>query len=88
MDLRCSKCGSDTLKKVSLACQEGLQNVNARARIRGVVVGADGPDLIVGGAITKSPRKFVPKALMFAVYQPRRARSRFGFRVPGGGPSR
>ena len=52
MTLRCPMCGSDALKKVSVAYEEGLQNVRARARIRGVVVGSDGPDLIVGRTAT------------------------------------
>ena len=48
MDLRCPQCNSTDLKKLSLAYQEGISHVNARTRLRGVVVGSDGPDLVVG----------------------------------------
>ena len=41
------------LKKFSLAYQEGISHVNARTRLRGVVVGSDGPDLVVGSGTTK-----------------------------------
>jgi hypothetical protein len=50
MDLRCPKCNSTDLKKVSLAYQEGLYRVDSRARLRAAVVGGNGPDLLVGGA--------------------------------------
>src|SRR2546426_8106528 len=53
MDLRCPKCNSNNLKKVSLAYQEGLFHSEARTRIRGVLVGSGGPDIIVGSAATK-----------------------------------
>jgi len=53
MELRCPQCNSTDLKKLSLAYQEGISHVNARTRLRGVVVGSDGPDLAVGGGTTK-----------------------------------
>lgn len=53
MDLRCPKCNSTDLKKVSLAYEEGLSRSNARTRIRGVLVGSGGPDVVVGSAATK-----------------------------------
>jgi len=53
MDLHCPNCNSTDLKKVSLAYQEGLSRLNANTRIRGVVVGSDGPDVVVGRATTK-----------------------------------
>ena len=53
MDLQCPNCRSTDLKKVSLAYQEGLQHVSTRTRLRGVVVGSDGPDVVVGRATTK-----------------------------------
>jgi hypothetical protein len=53
MDLQCPYCKSTDLKKLSLAYQEGLQHVSTRTRVRGVVVGSDGPDVVVGSAITK-----------------------------------
>ena len=64
MDLHCPNCNSTDLKKVSLAYQEGLSRVNARTRIRGVVVGSEGPDLVVGRAATKGTQQTdVSKAL-------------------------
>ena len=53
MDLRCPKCNSTDLKKVSLAHQEGLYRVDARTGLRAVVVGGGWPDLVVGRARTK-----------------------------------
>lgn len=53
MDLRCPQCNSGDLKKLSLAYQEGISHVNAHTRLRGVVVGSDGPDLVVGSGTTK-----------------------------------
>jgi hypothetical protein len=53
MDLQCPECKSTDLKKVSLAYQEGFQRVITRTRLRGVVVGSDGPDLVLGRATTK-----------------------------------
>ena len=53
MDLRCPNCNSSDLKKVSLAYQEGLFRVNTRTRLRGVVVGEGGPDVVVGRATTR-----------------------------------
>ena len=53
MELQCPNCKSTDLKKVSLAYQEGLQHVSTRTRLRGVVVGSDGPDVVVGRATTK-----------------------------------
>lgn len=53
MELQCPNCKSADLKKVSLVYHEGLQRVNTRTRLRGVVVGSDGPDMLVGRATTK-----------------------------------
>jgi len=64
MDLQCPKCKSTDVKKVSLAYQEGLQHVSTRTRLRGVVVGSDGPDVVVGRATTKGIQQTeVSKAL-------------------------
>jgi hypothetical protein len=52
MDLRCPKCNSTDLKKVSLAYQEGLYDSNARTRLSAALVGGTGPDLMVGRATT------------------------------------
>ena len=57
MDLQCPNCKSTDLKKVSLAYQEGLQRVSTRTRLRGVVVGSDGPDVVVGRANTKGTQQ-------------------------------
>lgn len=53
MELQCPNCRSTDLKNVSLAYQEGVQHVSTRTRLRGVVVGSDGPDLVVGSGTTK-----------------------------------
>jgi hypothetical protein len=64
MDLQCPNCRSTDLKKVSLAYQEGLRHVSTRTRLRGVVVGSDGPDLVVGRATTKGMQQTeISKAL-------------------------
>lgn len=57
MDLHCPNCNSTDLKKVSLAYQEGLSRLNARTRIRGVVIGSKGPELVVGRATTKGTQQ-------------------------------
>jgi hypothetical protein len=57
MDLQCPNCRSTNLKKVSLAYQEGLQHVSTRTRLRGVVVGSHGPDVVVGRATTKGTQQ-------------------------------
>jgi len=53
MELQCPNCRSTDLKKVSLVYQEGLRRVRTRMRLRGMVVGSDGPDLVVGRATTE-----------------------------------
>ena len=64
MELQCPNCRSTDLKKVSLAYQEGLQHVSTRTRLRGVVVGSDGPDVVVGRATTKGTQQTeISKAL-------------------------
>src|SRR5437870_13051166 len=57
MDLRCPKCNSTDLKKVPLAYQEGLYRTDARTRLRAVVVGGNGPDLVVGRATTRGSQQ-------------------------------
>lgn len=57
MDLRCPKCNSTDLKKVSLAYQEGLFRTDARTRLRAAVAGASGADLIVGRATTRGTQQ-------------------------------
>jgi hypothetical protein len=52
MDLRCPKCSSTGLKKVSLAYQEGLFRVDTRTRMLGFLFASGGPDLLVGRATT------------------------------------
>src|SRR5258708_31907174 len=53
MNLRCPKCNSSDLKKVSLAYEEGLFRSEGRTRLRAVAVGSGGPDLVVGRATTR-----------------------------------
>jgi transcriptional regulator with XRE-family HTH domain len=53
MDLRCPKCGSADLKKVSLAYGEGLSRIKTKGRLRGLLFGEDGPNVIVGTAVMK-----------------------------------
>ena len=57
MDLRCPKCNSNDLKKVSLAYQEGLYQSESRSRLRAVVVGGGGPDMVVGRATTRGSQQ-------------------------------
>jgi len=52
MDMRCPKCNSTDLKKVSLAYQEGLYQSEGRTRLSAALVGGGGPDLVVGRATT------------------------------------
>ena len=52
MDLRCPKCNSTDLKKVSLAHERGLFRSEGRTRLRAVVAGSGGPDLVVARATT------------------------------------
>lgn len=64
MELQCPNCKSTDLEKVSLVYQEGLQRVRTRTRLRGVVVGSDGPDVVVGRATTKGTQQAeISKAL-------------------------
>jgi hypothetical protein len=53
MDLRCPKCSSTDLKKVSLAYQEGLFHVDTRTRMLGFLFASGGPDVLVGRATTR-----------------------------------
>src|SRR5713226_4556417 len=53
MDLRCPSCNGTDLKKLSLAYQEGRVRVDTRTRLRGVVVGEGGPNVVVGRATTR-----------------------------------
>jgi hypothetical protein len=57
MDLRCPKCNSTDLKKVSLAHEEGLYQTEGRTRLRAVAVGGGGPDLVVGRATTRGSQQ-------------------------------
>src|SRR6516162_1103339 len=55
--LRCPNCNSTNLRKVSLAYQEGLVRTVARTRVRAVVVGGHGPDLLVARATTQGSQQ-------------------------------
>ena len=53
MDLRCPDCNSADLKKVSLAYQENVRHIDTRTRLRAFLFGSDGPNLLVGRAVTQ-----------------------------------
>ena len=53
MDLRCPKCSSTDLKKVTLAYQEGLFHLDTRTRMLGLLFASGGPDVAVGRATTR-----------------------------------
>jgi fatty acid desaturase len=53
MELRCPDCNSADLKKISLAYQENVRHVDTRTRLRAFLFGSDGPNLIVGRAVTQ-----------------------------------
>ena len=53
MELRCPDCNSADLKKVSLAYQEKVRHVDTRTRLRALLFGSHGPNLIVGRAVTQ-----------------------------------
>jgi hypothetical protein len=53
MDLRCPSCNGTDLKKLSLAYQEGRFRVDTRTRLRGVVVGEGGLNVVAGRATTR-----------------------------------
>src|SRR5215472_4266294 len=57
MDLRCPKCNSTDLKKVSLAYQEGTYQINTRTGIRGLLFAGGGPGVLVGGATTRGSQQ-------------------------------
>lgn len=52
MGFDCPKCHSSNLKRASLAYQEGLSRVAAQSRLRGLVFGDDGPNVVVGSDVT------------------------------------
>jgi hypothetical protein len=52
MDLRCPKCNSNSLKKVSLAYQEGTHHIDTRSRVRGLLFAGGGPSILVGRTTT------------------------------------
>src|SRR5262249_3981489 len=54
MELRCSKCNSTDLKKISLAYQEGAFRTEAQTRMRTALIGGSGPDVLVGRACTRA----------------------------------
>jgi hypothetical protein len=57
MDLRCPNCNGTNLKSMSVAFQEGRFSVNASSRLRGVVVGEGGPDVVIGRATTRGTQQ-------------------------------
>ena len=57
MELRCPKCDSTDLKRVSLAYEEGTFRAEAVTRVRAAVVGGSRADLIMGRASTRASHK-------------------------------
>jgi hypothetical protein len=57
MELRCPKCNSTDLKKVSLVYQEGTFRTEAQTRMRAAVIGGNGADLLVGSASTRASQQ-------------------------------
>ncbi len=57
MDLRCPKCNSNNLERVSLAYQEGTYHIHTRSRIRGLLFAGGGPDILVGRTTTRGSRQ-------------------------------
>src|SRR5215470_11647496 len=57
MDLRCPKCNSTDLKKVSLAYQEGTYHIHARTGIRGLLFAGGGPGVLVGRTTTRGSQQ-------------------------------
>jgi len=54
MDLRCPKCNSRDLKKVSPAYEERAFRTEAQTRVRAAVIGGTSSDLIMRGASTRA----------------------------------
>jgi len=57
MDLRCPKCNSNNLKKVSLAHQQGSYHIDTRSKMRGLVFAGGGPGILVGGTSTRGSQQ-------------------------------
>jgi len=57
MDLRCPKCNSTDLKKVSLVHQEGTYHIDMRSRMRGLLFAGGGPDILVGRTTTRGSQQ-------------------------------
>ena len=57
MDLRCPKCNSTNLKRVSLAYQEGTYHIDARSRMRGLLLVGGGPGILVGRTSTRGSQQ-------------------------------
>src|SRR6266446_3136223 len=57
MDLRCPKCNSNSLKKVSLAHQEGTYHIDTRSRMRGLLFAGGGPDIVVVRTATRGTQQ-------------------------------
>ena len=53
MELRCPKCNSTDLRKVSLAHEEGAFRTEVRTRLRAAEIGGSGGDVLVGRASTR-----------------------------------
>ena len=52
-ELRCPNCGGSGLRKVSLTHEKGVYHVDTKTRLRAFLFGSDGPNVIVGKAVTE-----------------------------------
>ena len=57
MDLRCPKCNGNSLKKVSLAYQEGTYHIDTRSRMLGLLFAGGGPGILVGRTSTRGSQQ-------------------------------
>ena len=57
VELRCPQCDSSDLRKVSLAYQEGLWQVDTRIRLIGLAFGSGGPSVLIGKAAAKGAQQ-------------------------------
>jgi hypothetical protein len=86
MDLRCKQCGGTDLKKVSLVYQEGLFKSKNRGGLLGLVFGAGGPGLMLGGTTAKGTHQSELSSLLKPPekWSYLRSISRFGVAAFGG----
>lgn len=57
MDLRCPNCNSQDMKKVSVVYEEGVSRTKEQTRLRALLFGDEGPNVILGSAVTNGTRE-------------------------------